>query len=312
MLKEKVKNLPMLPGIYLMKSEDGSVIYVGKAKRLKNRVSSYFRQNKQHSKKVLRMIHHIADFDFVVVDTELDALLLECQLIQHYRPFYNRQMNYFNNYNYIQIAETGFTISNDPTAQTYGPFRSYKKIPAILHILEETYQMPWLSQISLLALGTQLPQLSNYSFDQKKKEIQGLFQGRNKKIVRYLITRQNHFIEQLNFEKAALIQEEIALVEHFIAHIQEQKKFLRLRETILSMPLAADETQIKHYLIQFGQVADTMILPEGMPADFSQVNKRSAVLYRKRQLSKTEIDPVQILISYQKKIKKEQLASIAL
>ncbi|HFN3178192.1 TPA: GIY-YIG nuclease family protein, partial [Enterococcus faecium] len=76
MLKEKMKTLPMLPGVYLMKDRDGKVIYVGKAKRLKNRVSSYFHQNKQHSKKVLRMIHHITDFDFVVVDTELDALLL--------------------------------------------------------------------------------------------------------------------------------------------------------------------------------------------------------------------------------------------
>lgn len=311
MLKEKVKNLPMLPGVYLMKAEDGTIIYVGKAKKLKNRVSSYFRQSKQHSKKVRRLIRHIADFDFIVVDTELDALLLECQLIQHYRPFYNRQMNYFNNYNYIQIAEKGFSILNDPTAQTYGPFRSYKKIPAILHILEETYQMPWLSSISLLALGTQLPQLSDFSFEQKKKEIQGLFQGRNKKIIRYLKMRQTHFIEQLNFEKAASIQEDIALMEHFIKHIQEQKTFLRLRETTLSIPLAADESRVKHYLIQFGQVADTVILPEGVPVDFSQNKETSAVLSRKRQLSKTEIDPVLILISYQKKLKKEQLASLA-
>ncbi|MEN2275121.1 nucleotide excision repair endonuclease, partial [Enterococcus lactis] len=78
MLKEKKKNLPMRRGVYLMKNQEGIVIYVCKAKRLKNRVSSFFHQNKQHSKKELRMIHHITDFDFVVVDTELDGLLLEC------------------------------------------------------------------------------------------------------------------------------------------------------------------------------------------------------------------------------------------
>lgn len=168
MLKEKMKTLPMLPGVYLMKDRDGKVIYVGKAKRLKNRVSSYFHQNKQHSKKVLRMIYHITDFDFVVVDTELDALLLECQLIQHYRPFYNRQMNYFSNYNYVHITNKGFVLTDTPTARTYGPFRLYKKMPSILRIMEETYQMPWLSEISLLALRVQFPDLQEMTFEQKK------------------------------------------------------------------------------------------------------------------------------------------------
>lgn len=107
-LKEKVKNLPLLPGVYLMKNSDGKIIYVGKAKNLKNRVSTYFHQNKQHSKKVLRLVRSIADFEIVVVDTELDALLLECQLIQHYRPIYNRRMNYFDNYNYLHIQSDGF------------------------------------------------------------------------------------------------------------------------------------------------------------------------------------------------------------
>lgn len=180
MLKEKMKTLPMLPGVYLMKDRDGKVIYVGKVKRLKNRVSSYFHQNKQHSKKVLRMIHHITDFDFVVVDTELDALLLECQLIQHYRPFYNRQMNYFSNYNYVHITNKGFVLTDTPTARTYGPFRLYKKMPSILRIMEETYQMPWLSEISLLALRVQLPDLQEMTFEQKKRNSKGCFKAETK------------------------------------------------------------------------------------------------------------------------------------
>ncbi|HAQ0789292.1 TPA: GIY-YIG nuclease family protein, partial [Enterococcus faecium] len=247
MLKEKMKTLPMLPGVYLMKDRDGKVIYVGKAKRLKNRVSSYFHQNKQHSKKVLRMIHHITDFDFVVVDTELDALLLECQLIQHYRPFYNRQMNYFSNYNYVHITNKGFVLTDTPTARTYGPFRLYKKMPSILRIMEETYQMPWLSEISLLALRVQLPDLQEMTFEQKKKELQGLFQGRNKKLLTYLKKRQQHFIYQLNFEKAGMLQKDIELVTYFIRRIQEQKQFLRTPSLTFSMPLAADESQKKHY-----------------------------------------------------------------
>ena len=234
-MKEKVKQLPLLPGVYLMKNKEGSVIYVGKAKKLKNRVGTYFHKNQQHSKKVRRLIHHIDDFDFVVVDTELDALLLECQLIQYYRPFYNRQMNYFSNYNYLHISDEGFSLSDVPLAHTYGPFRLYKKMPIILRIIEETYQMPWLSEISRLALQTQLPEVAQLSYLQKKKEIQGLLQGRNKKLLTYQKLRQDHFIQQLNFEKAAVLQREIELTSSFIQKIKEQKKFLRTPEISFSL-----------------------------------------------------------------------------
>ncbi|OTP09469.1 excision endonuclease subunit UvrC [Enterococcus sp. 10A9_DIV0425] len=299
-LKEKVKNLPLLPGVYLMKNIKGEIIYVGKAKNLKNRVSSYFRQNKQHTKKVLRMIRSIDDFDVVIVDTELDALLLECQLIQHYRPLYNRQMNYFNNYNYVHIHDDGFSLSNTPTSRTYGPFRLYKKMPEILRIIEENYQMPWLPEITHLALQIQLPEMQNFTFEQKKKEIQGLLQGRNKKLLKYLKKRQQHFVTQLNFEKAALLQHDIELITYFTRRIQEQKKFLRTPRITFSLPLPSDEKKLKHYLICYGQVADTAITDLDQEPYF--YSERSNSLSLRRQLSKEEIDPVLILISYQRNL----------
>lgn len=303
-LKEKVKNLPLLPGVYLMKNSDGKIIYVGKAKNLKNRVSTYFHQNKQHSKKVLRLVRSIADFEIVVVDTELDALLLECQLIQHYRPIYNRRMNYFDNYNYLHIQSDGLFLTNIPTARTYGPFRLYKKMPSILRIIEENYQMPWLSEISHLALQVQLPEMKALSFDQKKKEIQGLLQGRNKKLLGYLKKRQLHFVNQLNFEKAAILQRDIELITYFTGRIQEQKKFLRTPRITLSMPLASDETKINHFLVSYGQVADTTITEPGQAPHFYY--EKDNRLSLKRQLSQEEIDPVQILISYQRKLAKDE------
>lgn len=305
MLKEKVKNLPLLPGVYLMKDKHGSVIYVGKAKQLKKRVSSYFQQNKQHSNKVLRMIHTIVDFDFVVVDTELDALLLECELIQHYHPIYNRQMNYFTNYNYLQLTDTGFVLSDDPTSQSFGPFRSYKKMPTILRILEETYQMPWLKEISLLALRTQLPTISQLSFQQKKREIQGLLQGKNKKILSYLKQRQEHFIELLNFERASNIQNEIELMTSFIRQIRNQKTFLQTSRLTLALPVAANPQLTKYYLISYGQLITTSKMASDILPDF-RFTAGSDTLAKKQQLTKVEVDPVQILLSYQRKISKEQ------
>ncbi|MDV4748198.1 nucleotide excision repair endonuclease, partial [Enterococcus faecium] len=196
-------------------------------------------------------------------------------------------------------------LTDTPTARTYGPFRLYKKMPSILRIMEETYQMPWLSEISLLALRVQLPDLQEMTFEQKKKELQGLFQGRNKKLLTYLKKRQQHFIYQLNFEKAGMLQKDIELVTYFIRRIQEQKQFLRTPSLTFSMPLAADESQKKHYLVCYGQLVEKMIASGDVSPDF-YYEKKEAHLSLKRQLSKEEIDPVQILISYRKKLEKEQ------
>ena len=84
-----LKNLPDKPGVYLMKNSLGEVIYVGKAKILKNRVKSYFQNSKNHSEKVRVMVKNIAEFEYIVTDSEMEALILECNLIKKYSPKYN-------------------------------------------------------------------------------------------------------------------------------------------------------------------------------------------------------------------------------
>lgn len=177
-------------------------------------------------------------------------------------------------------------------------------MPIILRIIEETYQMPWLSEISRLALQTQLPEVAQLCYLQKKKEIQGLLQGRNKKLLTYQKLRQDHFIQQLNFEKAAVLQREIELTSYFIQKIKEQKKFLRTPEISFSLPLAIDDTRRKHYLICYGQLADTVITKADETPHF-YYEKGEKTLALKRQLSKDEIDPVLILMSYYRRIQRE-------
>ena len=78
--EEKAKQLPSSPGVYLMKDSYGSIIYVGKSKNLKNRVSSYFQQSSTHSNKVIKLVQHLKDFDIIQTDTEFEAFILECKL----------------------------------------------------------------------------------------------------------------------------------------------------------------------------------------------------------------------------------------
>ena len=145
MLKEKIKNLPKSPGIYKMKNTHGDIIYVGKAKNLKQRVNSYFIQNRQHSRKVLEMIRWIDDFDYKTVDTEFDALLLECHLIHQIRPRYNRMMNYYEGYGYFQFIDKAPYLkvlsewSED--GLVIGPFFKQSKIQELKQIINSTYRL---------------------------------------------------------------------------------------------------------------------------------------------------------------------------
>ena len=101
-IKEKVSKLPLSPGVYIMKDKFGNIIYIGKAKRLKNRVSQYFVGN-THADKVKSMVSQVADFDYILTNSELDALMLECNLIKKHQPFYNILLKDSKAYPYIKI-----------------------------------------------------------------------------------------------------------------------------------------------------------------------------------------------------------------
>lgn len=101
-IKEKLKDLPLTPGVYIMKDKFGNIIYIGKAKKLKNRVSQYF-LNKNHPDKVRSMVSQVADFNYIITNSELDALMLECNLIKKHQPFYNILLKDGKSYPYIKV-----------------------------------------------------------------------------------------------------------------------------------------------------------------------------------------------------------------
>lgn len=101
-LELKIRMLPESPGCYLMKDKDGTIIYVGKAVNLKNRVRSYFRDT-EHTPKVAAMISHIDDFDILLCDSNLEALCLECNLIKLHKPYYNILLKDDKHYPYLRV-----------------------------------------------------------------------------------------------------------------------------------------------------------------------------------------------------------------
>ena len=123
-IQDQLKKLPAEPGVYLMKDEHDKIIYVGKAISLKNRVRQYFQSSKNHSSKVKSMVKNIKSFEYIITDSELEALILECNLIKKYRPKYNVLLRDDKTYPYIKVtinedfkfktlkADDGYIITN--------------------------------------------------------------------------------------------------------------------------------------------------------------------------------------------------------
>lgn len=128
-LQQKTLRLTVSPGVYIMKNKSGDIIYIGKAKNLKNRVTSYFRNTPDHTPKVARMVENVYDYDFIVTDSEYEALLLECSLIKQHKPKYNILLKDDKGYHYIKISDDIFPKITaekqcDKKGEYIGPFMS--------------------------------------------------------------------------------------------------------------------------------------------------------------------------------------------
>ena len=146
-LREKTAKLTTSPGVYLMKNEQQTIIYVGKAKNLKNRVTSYFRVSADHTPKVASMVASVYDYDFIVTDSEYEALVLECSLIKQYQPKYNILLKDDKGYHYIFISDEPFprfsVQQNKEKKGTYLPAANLSEIVS-----------------SIVSSGQTLPELS--------------------------------------------------------------------------------------------------------------------------------------------------------
>ncbi|BCA84820.1 nucleotide excision repair endonuclease [Enterococcus saigonensis] len=289
-LQDKLQHLPETPGIYLMKDIHGDILYVGKAKNLKRRVRSYFQKNQQHSKKVQRMVFNIADLEIQPVDTELDALLLECRLIQKIHPHYNRVMNYYQNYCYVDFTESGPVLTKSPTTTSVGPFRQYKQLPEIVALLSETYLLPKVNNVTKKMIQQQLPAVEHYSLTERLANCHAFFAGKKTTFFNLLKERIAYSAKQQNFEHAQLIKEQLELCQRLYHYIQQRNKFCQKKQLTLKLPLS--ENYQKIYFIAYGSIVKTIIQKDDTAVIFPTEK------FSLSPLQKEDVDPLDILRSY--------------
>ncbi len=146
-LKTKANNLPLKPGVYIMKDKDGSIIYIGKAKALKNRVSQYFGAGNQHTEKVRKMVSNVDNFEYIVCDSEFEALILENSLIKQHQPKYNILLKDDKGSFYIKITNEKWkrikkAMSVDKTGEFIGPYNSGFIVSQTIDEVQKIFKLP--------------------------------------------------------------------------------------------------------------------------------------------------------------------------
>ena len=238
-LLEKLKSLPAKPGCYLYKDATGSVIYVGKALVLKNRVRSYFQKSANHTVKTRRLVDHIADLDVIVTDSELEALILECNLIKQHKPYYNVRLRDDKQYPYLVLTLTEpfprllFTrrVKRGDGNKYFGPYTSSKALWETLRLIHRLFPLvtcrkKWdntpVQRPCLYYHMGQCPHapcagLANRDqYMVAVEEVSLFLEGRQETLLRRMRDDMETASDNLEFERAAKLRDQISAVEQII------------------------------------------------------------------------------------------------
>lgn len=233
-LREKAMKLPLTPGVYIMKNKDGKIIYIGKAKKLKNRVSQYFGSQNTHSTKVRKMVENVASFDYILTDSEFEALVLECSLIKQNMPKYNILLKDDKGYSYIKITKgdwgriTPCFRKDDDSAEYLGPYTGNFSVTNAVRQASEIYKLPTCRKVFPRDIKKSRPCL-NYSIslcsapcagkitkEEYAENLKGavdFLKGSDSQTVKELKMQMEEAAENLNFEKAAKLRDRIKALE---------------------------------------------------------------------------------------------------
>ena len=232
-LREKANNLPLLPGVYIMLDKDGEVIYVGKAKKLKNRVSSYF--HGEHLPKVAAMVEKVADFNVIVAASEFEALVLENSLIKRHKPRYNILLKDDKGYPFIRMdvksEYPAMSLVNNPQkdeAKYFGPFGGRSQTRDIISTVSKALMLPDCSRKLPRDIGKARPCLNYHmgscagwclkdsdgaDFRSRMQQAALILDGKSEELINDLRAQMEQAAGELRFEKAAELRDRLRAIE---------------------------------------------------------------------------------------------------
>jgi excinuclease ABC subunit C len=292
-IKTKLENLPTKPGVYLMKDKLSRIIYVGKAKSLRNRVRAYFQDTPPYHPKISALISKISDFDVLATDSEMEALILESNLIKEYKPRYNVNLKDDKRYPYLKVTFETFPrvlvvrrVKKDK-AKYFGPYTNVKAMRQTLRVLRRIFPvrscnvaLPSQRRVKLCldfyikrCLGPCEGKISEKEYREIIDNVSLFLSGRNEALLSHLKERMQHYVKRENFEMAAQIRDQIRALDSVtekqkVADVEKVDKdiiaFARDKKDILVVALQIREGILigrqNFHLTAFKETEDREIL----------------------------------------------------
>ncbi|HHW24224.1 MAG TPA: excinuclease ABC subunit UvrC [Bacillota bacterium] len=311
-LREKAAALPATPGVYLMRDKNGKVIYVGKSKALRQRVSQYFHEHASHDIKTAKMVASVWDFDYMLTDNHMEALTLENQLIKLHKPKYNIKLKDDKNYPYIKI-----TLSEEypriqivrrraaDDAKYFGPYSSYGAAFELADTLQKTFRIPTCKRVFPRDIGKGRPclnyqlgrcdavcmgKVSPEEYRKRFSDIMAFLRGSFDEVKKSLTKQMENAAEELRFEAAAVYRDRIATLER----VWQKQKVVGapdVEQDVIALYTSELCSCITIFYIRNGSVvdSDSFCFPPDQLCDGDTITAFLSDLYQKREYIPREI-----------------------
>lgn len=274
-IKEELKKLPECPGVYIMHNADDEIIYVGKAVVLKNRVRQYFQNSKKHSPKIEKMVSQVEYFEYIITDSEVEALVLECNLIKEHRPKYNTMLKDDKAYPYIKVTlEEEYPrimlsrkIKRDKS-KYFGPYISGAAVKDTIELMQKLYHIRTCQRVLPRDIGKERPCLY-YHIKQCKAPCQGLIsreeykkevdkmvsflQGNHKEVEEILTQKMVEASSKMEFEQAMQYRDLIKSVKQ-LEEKQKLNQSDKEEQDIIAIAMTRREAVVSVFFIRDGKL----------------------------------------------------------
>lgn len=288
---DKLKVLTARPGVYLMKDRDGVIIYIGKAKNLKNRVTSYFTGVKSHTAKVMAMVEKVADFDYICVNSEMEALILENVLIKEHTPKYNILLKDDKTYPYVALDMTEpypklkvLRRESHEGKKVFGPYPQMGAAAEIVRTANDLFGLatcnrqfprdfrkgrPCLRHHIGCCMGVCTGKVSKEQYAERLEEVIDFLKGDYRALLQDLTQRMEAAAEQLQFEKAASLRDRIKKIEN-LRQSQIVTDREKLDRDVLDAVRLGDTLAVGVLVIRDGRLLmqDTVLLNAGLEEEW--------------------------------------------
>ncbi len=274
-IEEELKKLPAKPGVYIMRDKQDTIIYVGKAIILKNRVRQYFQSSRNLSVKIQQMVEHIDHFEYIITDSEMEALVLECNLIKEHSPKYNTMLKDDKSYPYIRVttneAYPRVLFSREmkkDKSKYFGPYTSVSAVKDILELLRKIYKIRTCNRVLPKDIGKERPCLYYYmgqcdapcqgfiaeeDYRGNINEVMEFLNGNYTRVVKMLEDRMKEASDHMEFEKAAQVRDLLGSVK-MIVNKQKINNTDQLDRDIIAFAREKDEAVVQTFFIRNGKL----------------------------------------------------------